>query len=401
MASTAGPGTAAPSFRTTAPSRFPFSPASANGKHVVCVNFKEIGGARRIVVIGGDGNECARRDLTGDYASLLKAADLNGDGSDELVVWYGDRVRILTRDLKDLWSWRDKSSSVDQILPAASDRPGEVILPGALALDGATGLPRWTGQLPLVYWPQQFVPTLLDAGNSTRQPLLIGTGLGATVCRVALPATPEGTIAAPKGAHAQRRRIPDDPRWTRSLPWLDWLKGPFGLWGFVAAIVLALIVLALPVSILRLSTGRRRFSIRALMVLPVVVALQGMSLLLFQPFLPVVSMSLTSSDELTFAVGVLAGLPLVFYFVWFARSLARLQFRTALALAAVTVLSSLAVAAVWLWFDMKSMPSIERYGAAGWYLVGLPGTLAAAILSLFAAAAVALYRVVKRPLPRG
>ena len=33
---------------------------------------------------------------------------------------------------------------------------------------------------------------------------------------------------------AQPALVGDDPRWTRPLPWLLWLKGPIGPWGFLA-----------------------------------------------------------------------------------------------------------------------------------------------------------------------
>ena len=167
------------------------------------------------------------------------------------------------RDLKELWAWADQSATVEQILKARPGRSGAVILPGALALDGATGRPRWRGQNPLLFRPRQFYPAMLDPGDPARLPLLIGNGLGATVCRVAIPMTEQAAIAPPRGTLITPGRIPDDPRWTRPLPWLAWLKGPLGPWGFGAAVGLAFVNVVLPLLILRLVAGRRRFSIRA------------------------------------------------------------------------------------------------------------------------------------------
>jgi hypothetical protein len=76
---------------------------------------------------------------------------------------------------------------------------------------------------------------------------------------------------------------------------------------------------------------------------------------------------------------------------------ARGRLRPLAALAGLTILASLAIGAVWLWFDMKSMPSIERYGWRGWYLVALPGVYVASVLLLIAWAILAIFRLVKRP----
>ncbi len=374
-----------------------FADLEGDGRRQVCLNFKESGGMRRIVVLDRSGRECARRDVTGDHASLLLAADLNGDGRDELLVWYANRLRACDKDLKEIWSWPNTFAAIDQVFPGSPGHPGQVIIPWALALDGTTGQPRATGQAPLVFWPEQFSPKLLDPGDSTRLALSIGNGMGAAVCRLAMPTTPQGTIAPPRGTSAQPGRIPDDPRWTRPLPWLAWLKGPFGPWGLLAAAGLALVNVALPLSILQLLAGRRRFSIRALMALPVAAVLPLMAYLMLERFLPVGSSPLLGTEKRLFILGTLAGLPIVFYVALIAWSLARLRWKPALALAALAVLSSLTIAAVWLRFDMKSMAAIEHYGSAGWYLAALPGVSAAAILSLFASIVCKIYGLVRRP----
>ena len=89
---------------------------------------------------------------------------------------------------------------VPEIIAASRGRPGELILNPTLALDGISGQPRWIGQTPLIARPPQFDSSLLQRGDSTHPPLLIGDGMGITVCRVALPTTPQGAIAPPRGA---------------------------------------------------------------------------------------------------------------------------------------------------------------------------------------------------------
>ena len=53
-------------------------------------------------------------------------------------------------------------------------------------------------------------------------------------------------------------------------------------------------------------------------------------------------------------------------------------------LAGLTVLASLATAALWLWLDLHTMPAIEHYSGASWYLAILPGTYAVGVLTLVA-----------------
>jgi hypothetical protein len=243
----------------------------------------------------------------------------------------------------------------------------------------------------------QFKPSLLDRGDSTHSPLLITDGMGATVCRVALPTTPRGTIAPPRGALVPPGLARDDPRWMRVLPWLYWLEGPVGPWGFLAACALALVNVVVPLLILRPVAGRRQVSVRALMALPVAAAIPLMSFLMLEPVLPVGTSALNSTEKRVFVTGTLAGLPMVVSAVLVAWCVARGRLRPLAALAGLTILASLAIAAVWLWFDMKSMPSIERYGWRGWYLVALPGVYVASVLLLIAWAILAIFRLVKRP----
>ena len=82
-------------------------------------------------------------------------------------------------------------------------------------------------------------------------------------------------------------------------------------------------------------------------------------------------------------------------------SVARPRWKSALALAGLTVLASLSLAAVWIWFDMKSMPAIEHYGLTGWQLILLPGAYAAAMLSIAALVVLKIHGGMKRRRPPG
>ena len=370
----------------------------ATGPLSVLVNFNASSTVRGFVVLDSHGNERLRRVGTSEDPLILQAADSNGDGRDELLMWSNNRLRAWGPDLKELWSLRDPPGALEQILPASSAGVAAFILDDPFrALDGATGHTRWTGQAPLVGIPPQFAPELLDPGDSTRLPLLLSRGLGTTVCRVAMPTTPDGAIAPPRGTLWKPGRVPADPRWSRPLPWLAWLNGLTGPWGFLAAAALAFVNVVIPLFLLRLVAGRRRFSIRALMALPVATAIPLMCFLLLEPELPVGSTPLFATEKRLFAVGTLAGVPIVFCVLGMARSLARLRVKPAMALAALTIVSSLAIAAVWLWFDKRSMASMEHYDPAGWILVALPGAYVAAILWIIASVTIKAYRFVKRP----
>jgi hypothetical protein len=390
-----------PVFQGNLPSRLiTLANLDVAGKQSVCLNFKEPGGTRRILVLDGAGKERAHRDVAGDYASILNAVDSNGDGRDEILASYGERICALQSDLKEAWSWPNPFISVERILPPSQGQRCMVLISPALALDGATGTPRWTGQAPLIYWPPSIVPRLLDPGNAARPPLLISNGMAATFCRVAMPTTPDGKLAPPRGTPVQPGRIRDDPRWTRPLPWLIWLKGIFGPWGFLAAAGLALVNVALPLSIVRLLAGRRRFSIRALMALPVAAAIPLMCLLVLEPVLPANSAPFLTSERRLFTAGTLAGLPIVYCVLWTAKRVARLRWKTVCAIAALIVIASLAIAAVWLRFDVRSKAAIEHYSLTGWYLVALPGAYVAAVVCLLIRAVVAIYEFVRHRVRR-
>jgi PQQ-like domain len=363
------------------------------GTTSVFVDYKASDIGRQIVVLDGNGKERARHAISEDNSSALKAADLNGDGRDEVLLWYGNRLCAWGPDLKEIWSVRpEPSAAIERVFSASQGRPAAVILnPSFRALDGATGQSRWTGQAPLVQMPVQFGADMLDPGDSARLPILIGDGLGATVCRVALPTTSEGAIAPPRGALIKPGRVPADPRWSRPLPWDAWLKGITGPWGFSAAAGLAFVNVVIPLLFLRLVAGRRRFSIRALMALPVAAAIPLMCFLVLEPELPVGSTALPATERRLFAIGTLAGVPIVFCALWIARSLTRLCFKPSLAFATLTVVGSLAIAALWLWFDRKSMSAVEHYDRTGWYLVALPGAYVAAVVLVLTRATVRLY----------
>ncbi len=295
------------------------------------MSFNWSGTTRFIVILDGNGKERVHREVVDDGSSpTLKPGDLDGDGRDELLVSYGGLVHVWDRNMKELWFWPSRSSAIDQIVPASAGRPREVILAPGLSLDAVTGQARWTGQAPLVESPAQFLPKLLDPGDAKRLPLLLRHGLGATVCRVAMPTAGDGSIAPVRGAAWVPVSVPRDPRWARPLPWSTRFRGVMGPWGFLVAGALALVNVVFPLWCLRLVAGRRRFfNMRALMALPLAAAVPLMTYVTFARWLPTGSGRLRASEGRVFLTATVAGLPIAYYLLWAGASVVRKRWKRA------------------------------------------------------------------------
>ena len=132
------------------------------------------------------------------------------------------------------------------------------------------------------------------------------------------------------------------------------------------------------------------------MVVPIAAAVPLMFYLTLAPWLPIGNERLFASQRRVFLVGALGGVPIVWYLWSMTVGLLRLRFRPVLALAGLTVLTSILVAGGWVWFDGKSMARIEHYGWDGWELVLLPGAYAAAVLWGAGWAFAGAYKLVRR-----
>ena len=288
-----------------------------------------------------------------------------------------------------------------------------------MGLDGDRGTPRWAGPFPLL--PNSgFRSYVLDPGHGARLPLLISPRMGTTVCRSALPTTPEGKYQPARGALVKAGLARNDPRWMKPLPWLSAAGSPAGPRGFFAAGGLALLNVVLPLLIFRLAARRRPWSMRALMALPVAAAVPLVGFLILRRAIESRSEPLFSSATLEFVLGTLAGLPVVVFAAFVVCNLARRRFRM-LAVLGWTLLSSLLVGAAWLWVEMqllpaleqhawsmffrasalgsitsgvKALPALEHYDWSGWSLAIIPGAYTAGLLLLIAWMARAAFRAV-------
>ncbi len=360
----------------------------------LCVNYVDRGGKRRIVVLDLDGREVARRDVPGEQPCSM-AADGDGDGRDELLVWHADRLRAWDLDLKERWSWPEKFATFGQVIPASAGRTPEVIMTAGLGLDGPTGRPRWKGQGDQV-WPFQ-APQILDPGDSTSLPLQLVHRQGETICRRTMPAAPDGTFATPLGNPVPPGLPREDPRWTRLLPWIEPVVYRLGLKGFAALAGLAVVNMMVPLGILRLASRRRVWSVRALMALPVAAAVPLWVFQAVEPLIPAQVGTTPVSPRIVFALATVAGLPIVLFAATAGWNLVRGRWKPLVRMAALTAVASAITAAAWLWADSRTMPAIEHYGRSGWPLVLVPGAYVVGILLPIAWILRRAYRWLRKP----
>jgi hypothetical protein len=180
------------------------------------------------------------------------------------------------------------------------------------------------------------------------------------------------------------------------LPWTN-VVAPGALHeGLLAVSGLALVNVVLPLAILRLAARRRPWTLKLLMALPLSVAVPLNVFLAAEPLIPVLPPPFPGSARILFALGTLSGIPVVVGPIAIGWCLIRRRWKTLALLLGLTILMSFMIGAVWLWFDMRSMPAIEHYAWSGWYLVVIPGVYGIGMLILIARATGGSVRLVDR-----
>jgi hypothetical protein len=268
------------------------------------------------------------RDLKSAELPTLLDVDLDGDGRDEQLVHGADRLCALQPDLTERWSW-PSGQPIRKILPVAAGRPAMVVLGNSVCLDGATGSPRWS------IGPSHLI---LNADDGKSPPRALFGPEGTTVCREALPVTPNGMHTPAQGSAARPAVFGDDPRWRRPLPWAVPIE-PYLHPVILLAMCATLVNICIPGAILWLATRRRFWSTRLLLALPVVVAIlltgnSAMSALILDS--PQTAAPLWWGVLVAIVLVPMAGIPIVAYATAFVLSLVRVRWlKWALALPVV------------------------------------------------------------------
>ncbi len=282
-----------------------------NGQKEVCVTIDLADGRYQALILDANGRERCRRDLPMG-SSTLKTADLDGNGRDELLFAEGNRIFATRGDLGELWSRPSPASgreTIRRIIPAPSGRSATVVLDSMIGLDGATGRIRWSGS--------SSASEILDEGDASDRPRLLGGSEDETVCRIASARTPEGTDQPARVELARPRPIRDDPRWERPVPWAVGQSLYLHPGILIALGGLALINVMLPLAIVKVAIRRRVRGVLLLLALPVVVAIP------MAVFLTIDSLEPVPHDPpwIVGTVSTLAGIPVLVYLSQLGRSL--------------------------------------------------------------------------------
>ena len=357
-------------------------------------------GKQEILVLDGQGRVIRRRpNLVGRG---LAVRDLEGDGTEELVFFDGDTLRV-TREgcLHQAWS-RDRVGtttleSFGEIRPARGRSPATIIANQRFGLEGTTGRLLWDSPLSGI---------LLDADNQHPGSLAVVRSGDATL----------GRLVAPSSAAANPRPLisPDlnaDPR--RIVP-LPWIPGPGSIlpsWqALVIAAVTSLGLLVFP-GWLVLRALRRPWRVASLMVLPVAsaVAYGGLRLVLLA--LPIVNGTPgrpVPDGEWFVVILALAGLPVVAFFFHLGRAAGhRRWLRVALYLG-ISVGLSIETAHLLISKHPRLAPG-DRYNWNGWpsawylgaYLTGVSLIFAPLVQAIGTAASRGVRRVFRAHLRNG
>jgi outer membrane protein assembly factor BamB len=360
----------------------------ASGRRDVCVSFSIAPHRRRVEIIDAKGRSRVGRDVESIGPPALTAADLDGDGRDELLFHDGGRLCACRGDLSELWSLSTREAT-REVFPAAPGQPATVVISSSLGVDGATGRPLWS------IGKARSILRESDAKNLPRS--LVGPD-GTTVCRVAMPASAQGPDEPARGTPAKPSALYDDPRWQRPLPWVGMVE-PYADPLVQLAMGATLVNVCIPLAILWLATRRRFWSVRLLLALPAVVAVL---LVGFSAVNSLVPDRRQPTEQPLWIVVVaitmisMTGLPIVVYAIAFGSALVRRRWRKIGILVAAASLAAILIAAIMLRSDMRAKPLIEHYDWSGWHQAGYRGAYAVGALMLLARPARAVGRFVSR-----
>lgn len=357
---------------------FPFRLAAfdGNGGRTVCVNIGRPANGRALMLLDSKGHERASRTTDARWWTTLEAADLDGDGRDEILWNFDSTLRAGRGNLEALWS-RPYEGTVRNVLPACAGVSGTVVIEPSIGLDGASGRPRWSGLGGSLL--------VFDPGTRERPPLLFTENAHEFTCRSALATDPSGRPVLPAAVLAPGSRDAKDPRWRRPLPWS--LFGSFSLHPLQLLFAggVALVVLVIPVGIVRLATRRRTWGLPLLLSLPVAFGIPLAALVAARTLIPSLSESIPAWGIVLGALGIaVAGLPVLLYPWALVADLLGRRWNRLATLLGLTLIATVVAGGYMVRADLRIMPEIEFFDWSEWYGLLPIGAYIAGLLLLAA-----------------
>jgi outer membrane protein assembly factor BamB/tRNA A-37 threonylcarbamoyl transferase component Bud32 len=329
------------------------------------------------------------------YGNLFRVwcHDLDGDGSDELIVFTSDKLQVLTGGLqKVLWEWPlpDESCDLLEIQPATADHPATLVVRAGsriLGLGGPDGKLRWhclgtgTPVAVLSFRDDQALPRVVyDLGDQ------------ATVCRLALPTTAEAEPSTGIGLQPFAESTEEDPRSVVPLPFGSipnvmplFSHSTFGFWELFA---LSMSVLVLPALVGRWAVRRRRW--RVLYAQQLWLILVWAIACLWRWLQPDGDWTISERGVMRFVAEAglvtlllaVEGLPTVAFVGFAVGWVRRRQWARLASLALASVVLSAAVAGIWLHYLAPAPGLGQHYSFTGWYAIAPQGAYLAGLVML-------------------
>jgi serine/threonine protein kinase len=329
------------------------------------------------------------------YGRLFRvwAHDLDGDGTDELIYFTPEKLRVTHGGLDNvLWEWPLPEEDCDllEVRPATADRPVQLVVrvgSRVVALSGPIGRLLWdctgSGKPLAVAWTGSRPQVIYDLGGEV------------TACRLTQAANTAKDEATVRGFEGYRPPTEEDPRLVESLPWVP-LGGlppllpssPAALLGTL--LVLSLAVLVLPGALLLGAVRRRAWGL-AWLAVPWLGLVWGGAYLLFLAQLErEAGWEVYQHGTIGFLWRIgrglfllaLAGLPAV-AFSWFALVWLRRQQWLRLGLL-LTASLALATVILFLWVGNAAAQLLpgQHFSWRGWYTIWPAGVYAVGVVLL-------------------
>jgi tRNA A-37 threonylcarbamoyl transferase component Bud32 len=370
----------------------------------------------QLVMLDARGTEVDRAAApTRRWPTQLWPGDLDGDSSEELLFLTNDgRLQVLRGGLKQTL-WQQPADNVHSILPATNGEPAVVVVErghGLLGLAGPTGHALWRCEADS--GPQGAATLLRDARPRTL-PLVVTAGpgrpdpgregIGALICRKALPTVPTGQHQAAPGIKRLLPMPARDPRLARSLPWSfvarHDLTGTqrvlgllFGGWllGLPVSRLQQLAMLAVLVPLVAAGWWSWRKRSWKVGVLVAAVVVSTLMLGLFPG-----PLAMTWFRPLFRACSYVTGaLPLLIFAIACADAAWSRRWDWLARLMGGAAVLALLLATAWLGLDLPARRSGEYYVGGGWYLVAVAGAGLAGVVVLLTGLGQAAWRGWKR-----